>query len=366
MSVAYGYQLFARLPATKPQIFVAGLPMDTICPWANLRTNTRLTGTWQISWTMLRHPRKPLKRHSALHVGAPVELRLGPHVTEVGSLTEPDWDSGDLIAIGAPREAENVMALTGPPDEFLTTKPNTAIDEGIARLALNWTRGSDFGNTPIGQADDAGNLTSVARVLDARAEDADNPELWRVDRQRIAWSYDADETDPDWFVTPGAGELGTANDDRVDRVFLRFFDSTDSGNLKTASWPASTTAGGTERGGTITNRGPIDPAVAERIARGVVRKMQRYSGWANGINVTRSQITTKGGQAANLALIRAGDAMRLLGVADPRGLAHHIDVVIGETEYDWFEKTIQLNPVGLADRTFEAILEAASPGATAL
>lgn len=364
MALAYGYQLYARRPATRPEVWVDGWPMSGISPWGDLHTQTRLTGDWQISWAMIRHPRKQLVRHPAFHSGAPVELKLGPAVCAVGSLAEPDWDSGQLIALGSPREGEGALALTGA--GATTTKPNTAIDAAIARGALNWTRVSSFGTTAIGDADNVADIKSIARLLDAWAEDNDNPAGWRVDRKRALRSVTDTESDPIWFVVPGAGELGVADEERVGRVFVRYLVSGGGGALATASYPAATPAGSIERGADITSRGALTAGDAEAIARGIWRKMSGRSGWTNGINVTRSQITSKGGLAANLALIKAGDAMRLLGIQDPRGLNHHLDVVIGDTDYDWSAGSIQLNPVGLAARTFEAVLEDTDPGFTAL
>lgn len=364
MALAYGYQLYARTPITRPEVRVGGWWMSGIAPWGDLKTSTRLTGDWQASWSMIRSPRKHLMRHPALVYGSTVEVMLGPVCVWCGSLTEPDWDSGEVIALGAPREAENAIALNAAGET--TTKPDPAIDQAIARGVWNVTRGDDFGNTAIGEGDDASSGSpSVARLLDAWAEDADNGD-WYVNRQRVVHAVTRDESEPLWYITPGAGEMGAADDERVDRVFLRFSDSTDGGALHTASYPATTPAGGIERGASVTNRGLITPTFAGKLAEGIWRKMNGHSGWTNGINVNRSQVTTRGGIAANLAFIKAGDAMRLLGVPDPRGLAHNLDVVIGETDYDWSAGTIQLNPVGLAARTFEAVLEETSPGAVAL
>jgi hypothetical protein len=363
MALAYGYQIYARRPATGPEVWIDGYPMSGIATWGDLHTATRLVGDWQINWTMIRSPYKRLQRHPALHSGASVEVRLGPIVVAVGALTEPDWDSGDLVALGAPREAEGALSLTSAGET--TTKPNTAIDQAIARGAVDWTRGDSFGTTAIGEADSTADIKSLARLLDAWADEDGNGQ-WRVGRDRVLRAVADDETDPAWFITPGSGEMGAADDERVDRMFVRFSDSTDSGNFHTASWPAVTPAGGIERGADITNRGQITPTRAQNIAKGIWSRLQGRNGWTNGMSVNRSQVTTPGGLAANLALIKAGDAMRLLGVPDPRGLDHHIDVVIGDTDYDWSEGTIQLNPVGLAARTFEAVLEDISPGATAL
>lgn len=364
MGIAYGYQLYATRPTTRPEVKIDGWWMSGIAAWGDLRTSTRLTGDWEASWSFIRPPTRQTLRHPALHHGAPVEVMLGPIPVWVGSLIEPDWDSGDLVAMGAPRQGEDAQALTAAGQT--TTKPDVAIDQAIARGVLNWTRGHTFGATAIGEADDVGDLSSVARLLDAWATDADNPSGWRVDRQRVLHAVDNNEAaDPAWFITPGSGELGVADDERADRIFLRYSDNTVGGALRTASYPATTPAGGVERRGAVINLGPVSPAKATRLARGIWRRMNGHSGWTNGLKLTRSQVTTTGGLPANLALIKAGDTMRLLGVPDPRGLAHHLDVVIGETDLDWEAGEIQVNPVGLAARTFEAVLEEVVPGATA-
>ena len=365
MALAYGYQLYARTPITRPEVRIGGWQMSGIAAWGDLHTTTRMTGDWQASWSMIRDPRKQLQRHPSLVYGADVEVMYGPEPVWVGSLAEPNWDSGELVALGAPRQAETALCFTAA--GLTTTKPNTAIDQAIARGAWDVTRGSDFGTTPVGEGDDAGIQTSVARLLDAWAADEDQAPIngWRVDRRRVLHAITADSTNPDWHITPGSGEMGAADDERLDRVFVRYLNSSTS-LLATASYPATTPAGGVERGADITNRGAITATKAGKIAQGIWNKMNGQSGWTNGLTVNRSQVTTPGGIAANLALIKAGDAMRLLDVTDPRGLAHHIDVVIGDTDYDWSAGTIQLNPVGLAARTFEAVLEELSPGAVAL
>lgn len=362
MGIPYGYQIYARQPITRPEVWIDGWWLSSIAPWGDLKTSTRLVGDWQASFSIIRTPRQKMLRHPAFVYGAEVRVMLGPVRSWVGFLTEPDWDSGELVALGAPREAEGALALTATGQT--TTKPNTAVDQAITRGALNWTRGDDFGSTAIGESDQTADIKSVARLLDAWADEDGNGQ-WRVGRDRVLRAVADDETDPDWFITPGSGELGAADDERIDRVFVRYFDSADS-TYRTTSYPAATPAGGIERGADITGRGPITATKADSIALGIWTKMQGRSGWTNGLTVNRSQVTTPGGIAANLGLIKAGDSMRLLGVPDPRGLAHHIDVVIGETDYDWKAGEIQLNPVGLAARTFEAVLEEISPGATAL
>lgn len=347
-----------RRTATRPEVRVGGHLLSTIAPqWGGLKTSTRRVGDWQASFTIAVDGGIANWRHPAIRYGAPVEVYYGPICEWVGSLTEPDWDSGEMVALGAPREAETALAITA--DGLASTAPNTVIDAAIARGAVSWTRADDFGTTPVGDVEDAGGLVSLVSVLDAWAEE--NNSGWRIDRARRLVISPTSEADPDWFIVPGSGVLGSADDERADRIAVRYVASS-SGRLDTAYYPSLTTpvAEGilpVEKPADITDRGPMDAAKATAIAEGMWSDLRGESGWTNGLTLTRGQVTTLGGQVADLSEVRAGQTARLLGVPDPRGLAHNLDVVIGDTDYDWTEDTIQVNPVGLAARDTESVLE---------
>jgi hypothetical protein len=342
-----------RAGVTKPQIRVGGWWLSGIVQhWGGLKTSTRLRGDWEASWEVILPAGQ---RHPALVYGARVEVYLGPQRVFVGTLTEPDWDSGEMVAIGACREGESTPALTS--GGVATTKPNTAVDAAITRGVLSWTRVGNFGTTAVGADDDQGGVYSVQSLLDAWAAEQDPTSGWRINRNRELTIEIPTETDPAWFVVPGSGEMGSADDDRVDRIFVRYVSSA-NGRLATASYPAASIAGGVEKTMDITDRGRKSSTQATNIAKSQWNKLQGRSGWTNGLTVTSGQVTTKGGVRADLALIRAGQSMRLLGVRDLRGLASNTDVIIGDTEYDWDEDTLQINPVGLAAGDVESSLEA--------
>lgn len=235
-----------------------------------------------------------------------------------------------------------------------STAPNTVIDQAIARGVVSWTRVGDFGTAAVGEVDAAGGLVTLQSVLDAWAEENDSN--WHVDPQRNLIVAPSSETEVDWLVIPGSGVLGSAAEERVDRIFVRYMSST-TGRRATVSWPETTPVGGIEKPMDIIDRGPMTSTKASAIAQAEWKKLQGRSGWTNGLTLTRGQVTTRGGVEADLALVKAGDTMRLLGVPDPRGLSHNLDVVIGDTEYDWEEDSLQSNPVGLAARDTESVLE---------
>ncbi|MCL2611941.1 MAG: hypothetical protein FWD95_01775 [Nocardioidaceae bacterium] len=358
MALSYGYQLWRRRPVTRPEVYVAGLPLSSVAPlgaWGSLHTKTIQTGDDEATWSFLNPTGKLLPRHPALVYGAPVAVRLGPVPIWVGALSEPNWDSGDFTAVGAPHEAEGALCLTSSGQT--TSAPNVAVDAAIARGAVGWTRRDDFGSTALAQADDGSTtLTYLDQLLDAWA--TENNSGWAINqhRQLIITGPPAAKTMPDWFITPGTGDLGQAADNRVDRVFVRYV-STASGNpLATASYPATTPEGGKERGVNITSRGAITAARATAIAQGLWGKLAGESGWTNGLTLDRTQVATPGGLPATLGLMRGMDTMRLLGVSDPRGLGHHLDVVIGDTDMDWDADSLQANPTGLVSRSLEDVL----------
>ena len=341
----------SRRTVTRPEVRVGGFWLSTIVPqgWGGLHHQTRRNGAWEASWTI---PATRTWRHPALVYGAPVEVYLGPILLFVGSLAEPDWDSGEFIAEGACRDGETAAALTS--GLVASTAPNTVIDAARTRGVLSWTRVSNFGTTPVGETD--GGVTTVQAVLDAW--DEENNSTWAIENTlaRGLIIRPSNELVPTWYVTPGSGVLGSASDERVDRVFVRYI-STTNGRRATASYPASSPVGGVEKTADITDRGAMDATKATTIAQGIWKDSQGRSGWTNGLSLKGGQVTNPGGTEVDLALIKAGDTMRLLGVPDPRGVAHNLDVVIGDTDYDWEEDELQANPVGLAARDEETVLE---------
>lgn len=341
----------SRRTVTRPEVRVGGFWLSSIVPqgWGGLRHSTRPNGSWQASWTI---PNSRTWRHPALVYGALVEVFLGPVCVWSGTLEEPDWDSGDFTALGACRDGETAVAITAAVEA--STAPNTVIDQGIARGVLSWTRIGNFGTAAVGETEGDGGLVTIQSVLDAWAQE--NNSGWAVDNERNLIIRPTDETTVDWLIVPGSGVLGSAAEERVDRVFVTYISST-TGRRARASFPASTPVGGVEKGSDITDRGRMSAAKAADIAEGIWSDLQGRSGWTNGLTVIGGQVTTLGGTVADLALVKAGDTMRLLGVPDPRGVAHNLDVVIGDTDYDWTDDELQVNPVGLAARDDASVLE---------
>lgn len=339
----------SRRTATRPEVRVGGFWLSSIVPqgWGELKHSTRTNGGWQASWAI---PNTKTWRHPALVYGARVEICLGPVVIWSGTLEEPDWDAGEFIALGACRDGETAMALDGSGNS--STVPNTVIDAAITRGVLSWTRVGDFGTTAVG--DSTAGLVTIQSVLDAWAQK--NGSRWVVNEQRQLIISPVSESTPKWFIVPGSGVLGSASEERADRVFVRYIDST-TGARATASYPASTPAGGIEKPKDLTDRGAMSSTQALAEATAIWNELAGRNGFTNGWTLTNGQITTVGGGTADGALVKAGDTVAALGLPDARGIAHNTLVVLGDTDYDWEDDELQANPTGIAARDTESVLE---------
>ena len=334
---------------------VDGVWVETVAAIGDVEIRWTRNGPDEATWSMaLRDNDRP----TFLRRGARVEIFAGARSVFPGALGQPDWDSKQFAAIGAARLGESAQCLTAA--GAVTSKPNTAFDQAAARGVVPWTRVDNFGNADIAGPEGDGSHDdpdpgSVNDLADLWALEEDSQ--WRVTDDLRMVIAPEDEDAPKWFILPNAGELGVSDDETVDRVFLRYFDSTANRN-RTVSYPAVTPAGGSERRASVVSRGAMSAARATTIAAGIYRKaLAGRAGWTNGVELMEEQIRTAGGLAANPALIRGGDTARLLGAADPRHPGcRWLDFVIDEAIWRPADRQIQLNPVGLAARTWEQIL----------
>lgn len=342
---------------SRPEVFVDGWPLSSLCRWGALRTSTRQSGEWEAVFHLAV---KPNWRHPAFVYGAPVDVKVDSKSVFAGSLPEPDWASGDMAALGACRQAENAHSITGA--GVASTKPDTVVDAAITRGVLAWVRAVTMGTTAVGEADGGGGLVTIDSVLDAWAEE--NATGWAVWQRRLVEAPiaapDPVDDDPDWLILPGAGELGRSADQRVDKVAIRFRNSAAGGALATAYYPSTPTpAGGVERSLNLTTRRLMTTAEAQTIGLGEWSKLAGRSGFTGGLTVARGQVLTPGGQVAELDDIRAGDVVRQHGVSDEESRALHLQWRIGDTDLDWEARKLSINPVGMSDNSDESLLEAA-------
>lgn len=301
--------------------------------------------------------------------GALTEVVWGGWPIWTGKLQEPDWNGTDvaLTAAGLFREGERYMAFDSSTNT--TDVASTAVDEAIAR-GLQWTRSSSVPTTALasGTTDP---VNSVSALLDAHAEK--DGARWGVDAFGVVY-FATEPTTPTFYVRPGSGDLGIADDNYASHVVLRHVTTT--GAYRSAVYPAGFAAttyeakyGHSEFVRDITDRGPITDADADALAQAVYERSKQRPGWTNGLELAHGEVLNEGGKPVHPLRVAAegyGKVIRLLGVMDEIGLTSYTDFVVGGTA--WSESSpdvVSVTPVGLAKRDQEGVLtellEAMSP-----
>lgn len=335
-------------------IRVGGYWLSRESRFGDLEATWEAHGAADASWSMAL---KAGERPAFMKRGAVVEVYDGPLLIWSGTLAEPDWENGNFAAVGIARQGESAQCLNGA--GAVTSKPNTAIDQAIARGVVRWTRADSFGTTDLAGPEGASGVNdpdpgSLTDLLDLWA--AENSKQWRVtDDGRLVQATDTEATST-WLVLPEQAEFGVADDRLLDRVFLRYSDSA-AGVYRTTSFPASTPGGGIERRASVVARGPMTAARAASIAQGIYNAAQAgRTGWTNSVDLVAEQIITRGGQRPRISAIRPGHTLTLLGATDPRNGLGSTSVVIDRVTWRPAEGRVQISPVGKVADTFEEIL----------
>lgn len=344
------------LPQTGPEVVVDGRWLTSVAPgWGDLKITDRWTpnnggggGPWEATWTV---PVNRLRRHQALLARKRVRIFVGGWCRWSGYMSEPDWDTGEMVALGSVRKAAEAICFDSTGQT--TSVPDVAIDQAIARGAVDWTRRASFSavaytGTGTGATD---RLNYLGQLLDADAT-----------RQNVGWGVTArDEvytaaapTTPTMLVAPDSGVLGNADDTLAATLFGRYTSST-TGRYETTSVGAGTPEVGVD----LTDQGRKTQAEAAVILTGMRDQLQARPGWTNSLILTAPQITSPGGCRTPLALVRAdGRQMaRLQGVRDERGLDSGTNFAVGETVWDVADRTVQVAPVGMIGRDLGSIIE---------
>ena len=307
-------------------------------------------GCWEMTWEMNL---PSYQRPATLRAGAEAEAFSAGTCVWSGLLLEPNWNSQEFVAAGHAREAERTLCLDWVGGS--TSTPDVAIDRGIAAGALHWIRPASLSNVPFGESDATDQLNYVGALLDAWSLEAGAK--WAVGPDRRV-GIGVDPTAPAWHVMPDSGVLGVADEEYVSAVFGRY--QTEAGAYDTVSvFSATQPAGSRESGIDLTGKGRLTTARAQATVQGILDQMGARTGWTNGVTVTSGQITSPGGTPANLALVRAGQMVRLQALRDQRGLSASTDIVVGESIWKPTDDLITLNPVGLAARDLSSIVERA-------
>lgn len=337
------------------ELRIGGRWLSGIAPWGELKWSHRWPGgCWEASWQM----DLPVGANVDILQRRPlVEVMDGPVCRWRGTLTEPDRETWQLTALGLCRQAEHCLCFDG--SLATTSIPNTAIDEGIARGILNWTRPASISSTAFSTASTTDGLNYLTPLLDGWSQE--EGKRWAVGADG-AVRASVDPTTPTYSITPNVARLSLADDDYASHLYgRRMVTSTTYQTHTRSDTGAAARWGSREFGVDLTGLGVITNVRAAAILEGMLAKGKARTGYTNRIEVAASQLLTMGGSPAHLPGMTAGPMVRLNGFFDDSRLLsgkNYVDIVIGETEYVDGEDAIVLAPVGLVDRSLSDVLAA--------
>lgn len=335
------------IATTRPEVYVDGVRLSNVAPgWGSLKITHRWPlGCWEASWVV---PVKRQRRNRELQDGADVRAYYGASPIWRGDLTEPNWDTGEMVAIGSVRQGEQALALGGT--GAITSVPDLAIDQAFIRMAVDWNRRSSLDALPFSDPAQSSAPIYLNDLLSAWATFKNLN--WGVDARGDVFAL-PDPTEPRWIVSPDSGVLGVAGGGEAKSIVGRYLaDATTYANVRVG-------LGTPEVGVALDKFGVITAASATAKIQGILDQLSVVRGWTNGLTLTASQIYSAGGVQANLAAVRAGQMMRLQGLRDERNRSAVTDIVLGETVWDVADGTVLCNPIDLVARDLGSIVEAA-------
>jgi hypothetical protein len=292
--------------------------------------------------------------HPVLRNGALVEIMIGPKRIWPGIMMEPRYndDGWSFTAIGLADEAASCLCFDS--GDNTTSIPDVAIDQGIARGMLPWTRPVSLSSVAFAGTAETDGLNYVIDLLNGLA--TSQGQRWRIGDDMAVRLYD-EPTVPKWHLAPGATRIGLADDDYSSDLYLRYKSS--AGTYATVHVQDLTASLRRRRevGIDATSLGVVSSGKVADIGNGLIAKGAARYAWTDGVTPARAQLTTPGGQPAFLPNVRAGDMVRSHGVINVAGqIRPHYDWIIGRTELVDGSNTIQLAPVQLAARALGDVL----------
>lgn len=330
---------------------VDGKWLSTIGGHGPITITFGLHGSESASWEMDSNV-----RHVALRGNRSVEIYDGGFRIWVGVLQEPGSD-GSYFAEGIWRQAVGVPALdaTGVP----TTVTDTAVAQAQARGEISWTYGTSISSTAWAAA--SSDLT-LEKLLDGVSDEYGT--RWVVSADYVL-SMQADPTTPLWNVPHAVAGKGLtpAEDEFYTHLVGLYYSATGViSSVTVGSSDAAAVFGRRTASVDLTVMGVITSARATAVIQGMFLRSGARMGWAEGLELTRGQITSTGGTAATLSQIQSLQMVRLEGVVDSSRaylLPTQTDIVLATSTYTDGSHTISLTPTGYAPRSMADVLTVA-------
>ncbi len=337
---------------------VAGLELRSIGNYGPIT----VTHTWPHGFDSATWEMDPALRHSALRGNAPVVMYDGGFPIGYGTLQEPGND-GVMSVVGLWKQGEAAPSLTSAGG--FTTVPDSAIDGAIFRGDVTWKRPASLSATAwVTTAD--GQLT-LNRLLDGYL--AENGGRWQINNYGD-FEFAVDPTVPRWHVPHAVAGRGLtpAEDEFLTHIVGRFITSYSAAGPaydivtapSTGATEASIAFGRRSVQVELDEMGVITSAKALAVVTGMYLRAGARMGWGEGLELSRGQIITPGGEPAPLEQVQAGQMIRLCGVMDPsraNRVPMSIDIVIASSTYTDGSDTISLTPQGYAPRNHQDAMD---------
>lgn len=343
---------------TAIEVRVADTPVRSLgyvgdLTWSHTWPGGCSTASWSMSGLAKGVASPLLKR------GARVSVTVGGWPVWAGILTQPGASMETFEATGLASEAKRFMALDAT--DAITYDTGDAIARAIDD-GLPWIYD---GGAPTGVASDR--PERLSDLLDTSATAAGL--RWGVGANGRFFSL-PDPTTPKYDAILGSGVLGQADDDYASHIY-GWYTSAMSGTPPVASaWglvvagndDAAALYGRSEQYVDLSPRGVLGSTEAQGIVNGMLAQGRARVGFTERIELADYQLLRNGSPAA-LALVKAGDMVRLHGAISPGQSAtgsNAVDVVIAETTHEAGARTITIAPAGLAPRTLADVLSVTS------
>lgn len=315
-------------------------------------------GDSQATWQMVLDP---TAQHRAWDYGRVVGLSLGGGALWHGNMDNPTrGQSWQMLAIGRAAQPKQYVAYAPTSGNALNL--NEVIDAAISR-GLGLTRG---GSLPTMTTTDASVPSASIRCDQAMEQvaQAQSVETYgKVDINGVLTMGPAPTT-PSYLLfatTPGGGRnlSGFATD-----AFVIYQSA--SGVLSVDQRSAATRPFGRfESPVDKTALGLIPSTQADSLGDGFIARNGARAKYTNTFAVSPGQLTTLGGQAVDLATVRAGFLATVI-MTDPDSAGEVVGAVIprvlmGNASYDWDADVLTLTPVSTtAQDTLSPLLGAGS------
>lgn len=280
-----------------------------------------------------------------MYRGAAVQLRSGMTNNWRGEVHNVGAD-GTVTCIGPWSVAAQIGALDGA--GVGTLVPDTALNAAVARGAISW-RIPTGGVSNVAVVDGtAGEPMLLTQQLEAWA--IKTGALVGVDADNNIYAGPA-SANPAWVVSPHAGARLDVTGDYVTHLWGDYV--TPAGTWGKVGPVIDTVAanawGRRESTADLSELGPINSTtattyIASMLATGAARKAVTGT-----LRLSRQQLMTPGGEPAALSMVKGGQRVRLLGVADGTNAAIrnlYTDIVIDQCSFTEGEDQITFDPMG--------------------